>query len=317
MNKNPFPKSHKYEELIKIYSDIAINGSYKKDGTFVPPSQLFGMSGQVKFKDILKKLFTKYNIKTLLDYGAGQGSWENKVGNNQSLKNYLNLDVVNYYEPARQLDKKIISDCNLKIKKGEVVCILGNSGSGKSTLMDILMGLIKPAAGNLYIDGIKINSKNIISWQKKIAHVPQEILLLDDTIKRNIAFGVPDNEINNEKITHALQISLLDKVINNFKDGLNTKVGERGSLLSGGQRQRIGIARAIYQSKEILFLDEATSALDIKTEGEILKNLTQNKTNSITVILITHKPRYEIKLDKVIEIDNNNIKVKQIDNRNA
>ena len=101
MNKNPFPKSHKYEELIKIYSDIAINGSYKKDGTFVPPSQLFGMSGQVKFKDILKKLFNKNKIKSLLDYGAGQGSWENKVGNNQSLKNYLNLDVVNYYEPAR------------------------------------------------------------------------------------------------------------------------------------------------------------------------------------------------------------------------
>ena len=111
MNKNPFPKSHKYEELIKIYSDIAINGSYKKDGTFVPPSQLFGMSGQVKFKDILKKLFTKYKIKSLLDYGAGQGSWENKVDNNQSLKNYLNLDEVNYFEPARQLDKKIISEC--------------------------------------------------------------------------------------------------------------------------------------------------------------------------------------------------------------
>ena len=111
MNKNPFPRSYKYDELIKIYSDIAINGSYKKDGTFFPPSQVFGMSGQVKFKKILKTLFTKYNIKSVLDYGAGQGSWENKVDNNQSLKNYLNLDSVSYFEPARELDTKTISEC--------------------------------------------------------------------------------------------------------------------------------------------------------------------------------------------------------------
>jgi|TARA_B100000123_G_scaffold232153_1_gene182043 hypothetical protein len=111
LNKNPFPRSYKYDELIKMYSDIAINGSYKKDGTIFPPSQVFGMSGQVKFKKILKTLFTKYNIKSVLDYGAGQGSWENKVDNNQSLKNYLNLDIVNYFEPARKLDTKTISEC--------------------------------------------------------------------------------------------------------------------------------------------------------------------------------------------------------------
>ena len=87
MKKNPFPRSHKYDELIQIYTDIAINGSFKKAGTFFPPSQVFGMSGQVKFKSVLKTLFTKYNIKSVLDYGAGQGSWENKVDNNQSLKN--------------------------------------------------------------------------------------------------------------------------------------------------------------------------------------------------------------------------------------
>ena len=111
---------------------------------------------------------------------------------------------------------------------------------------------------------------------KKIAHVPQEILLIDDTIKRNIAFGISDNEINDEKINYALRMSSLEKLIKTFKNGIHTKVGERGSLLSGGQKQRIGIARAIYQSKEIIFLDEATSALDKKTEGDILKNLTKN-----------------------------------------
>ena len=111
MNKNPFPKSYKYEELIKIYSDIAINGSYKKDGTFFLQVKYLGCLVKLNLKDILKTLFTKYNIKSLLDYGAGQGSWENKVDNNQSLKNYLNLDEVNYFEPARKLDTKTISEC--------------------------------------------------------------------------------------------------------------------------------------------------------------------------------------------------------------
>ena len=111
MKKNPFPRSHKYDELIKIYSDIAINGGYKPDGTFVPPDQLFGMSGQDKFKKILKQLFIKYKIKSLLDYGAGQGSWENKIDEKNTLKDYLNLEKVNYFEPARSKNKKIISEC--------------------------------------------------------------------------------------------------------------------------------------------------------------------------------------------------------------
>ena len=208
--------------------------------------------------------------------------------------------------------KIIFKDCNLEIKRGEVICIVGSSGSGKSTLMDILMGLINPTEGNLYVDNIKVDSKNVISWQKKIAHVPQEILLVDDTIRRNIAFGISDNEIDDQKINYALKMSSLDRLTNTFKKGLDTKVGERGSLLSGGQRQRIGIARAIYNSKEIIFLDEATSALDKKTEGDILKNLTKNKTKEITIIMITHRPRDEIKYDQIIEVKDNSIKTKFI-----
>ena len=152
-----------------------------------------------------------------------------------------------------------------------------------------------------------------MSWQKKIAHVPQEILLIDDTIRKNIAFGIADHEIDNKKISYALEISSLNKVIKTFANGLDTKVGERGSLLSGGQKQRIGIARAIYQSKEILFLDESTSALDKKTEEEILKNLTNNKKNAFTVIMITHRPRDEINYNKIIEVKDNKIEAKFID----
>ena len=111
MDKNPFPKSHKYDELIKIYTDIAKNGCYTVDGNFVSPDKVFGMSGQEKFKEILKKTFLKYNINSLLDYGSGQGSWEKIVDEKNTLKSYLNLKEINYFEPARELSKKIISEC--------------------------------------------------------------------------------------------------------------------------------------------------------------------------------------------------------------
>ena len=109
--ENPFPQSKKYIELLKIYTDMAKNGCYNTDGSFVPANQIFGMSGQVKFKEILKKFFLKYNIETLLDYGAGQGSWENKIDENDNLRTFLKLKKINYFEPARKLNKKIISEC--------------------------------------------------------------------------------------------------------------------------------------------------------------------------------------------------------------
>ena len=111
MDKNPFPKSHKYDELIKIYTDIAKNGCYTVEGNFVPPSKVFGMSGQEKFKEVLKKTLLKYKISSLLDYGSGQGSWENKIDEKNTLKSYLNLKEINHFEPARNISKKIISEC--------------------------------------------------------------------------------------------------------------------------------------------------------------------------------------------------------------
>jgi hypothetical protein len=110
-NTNPFPQSHKYAELLKIYADMAKNGCFNNDGSFVPANQVFGMSGQVKFKEILKKLLFKYDIETLLDYGAGQGSWENKIDENNTLRTFLKLKKINFFEPARKLNKKIISEC--------------------------------------------------------------------------------------------------------------------------------------------------------------------------------------------------------------
>ncbi len=305
--------------MIIILSAVFLSSEYSSDnssivsslGAFLYGSQRLLPLAQTTYRSLSTVRSSTFSVKDIINYVKLKNiSKRKKYSEISFAKNIVLKSVVFNYPNS---GKKIINECNLEINKGEIICILGSSGSGKSTLMDILMGLINPSQGNLYIDEVKIDSNNVISWQKKIAHVPQEILLIDDTIRRNIAFGIADNEIDNEKISYALEISSLNKVIKTFKDGLETKVGERGSLLSGGQKQRIGIARAIYQSKQILFLDEATSALDKKTEEEILKNLTKNKKNAITVIMITHRPRNEIKYNKIIEVKDSKIKTRLID----
>ena len=271
-------------------------------GAFLYGSQRLLPLAQTTYRSLSTVRSSSFSIIDILKYVELKKVSKKKFFREIDFSKNIILKSVGFKYPKSR--KQILKDCDLEINKGDLICISGNSGSGKSTLMDILMGLIKPTKGDLYIDDIKINSGSVISWQKKLAHVPQEILLIDDTIRRNIAFGISDENIDDEKISYALEISSLDKVIKTFNNGIDTKVGERGSLLSGGQKQRIGIARAIYQSKEILFLDEATSALDQKTEGEILKKLTNNRTNAFTVIMITHRPRNDIKYDKVIEVKN-------------
>lgn len=143
--ENPFPQSKKYIELLKIYTDMAKNGCYNTDGSFVPANQVFGMSGQVKFKEILKKFFLKYNTETLLDYGVGQGSWENKIDKNDNLRTFLKLKKINYFEPARKLNKKIISECVVSfdvlehIFISDIPCVLYDifSYSSKLVIIDV------------------------------------------------------------------------------------------------------------------------------------------------------------------------------------
>ena len=292
------------------------NSSYNSSivaslGAFLYGSQRLLPLAQTTYRSLSTVRSSTFSVRDIVKYVELKNILNKKKCTEIDFSKNIVLKSVGFNYPKSR--KKIIQNCDLEISKGEIICILGSSGSGKSTLMDILMGLISPSKGNLYIDDVKIDSNNVMSWQKKIAHVPQEILLIDDSIRKNIAFGIPDNEIDNKKISYALEISSLNKVIRTFTNGIETKVGERGSLLSGGQKQRIGIARAIYQSKQILFLDEATSALDKKTEEEILKNLTNNKKNSFTVIMITHRPRDEIKYNQILEVKDNKIKSKFIE----
>ena len=202
-------------------------------------------------------------------------------------------------------DSSVLKDINLIIKKGQTIGIIGESGSGKSTLVDLLIGLHKPTSGEILIDGISGFQMNQ-SWRNNIGYVSQTIYLTDDTIKKNIALGVPENKINDSKIIELLKQVQLEKFINNLELGINTKVGERGVQLSGGQRQRIGIARALYHDPQLLILDEATSALDSETEEEVMESINQLKGDK-TVIMIAHRISTLVDCDEIYKIQDKGI----------
>lgn len=183
--------------------------------------------------------------------------------------------------------KNVLNQISFHIPKGNFVGIVGSSGAGKTTFVDILLGLLEPTDGTIKVDGQDI-FQNISGWQAKLSYVPQSIYLIDGTICDNIAMGIAKEDIDRERVIHALKMAELFDFVQNLPEGLETKVGERGAKLSGGQRQRIGIARALYQQPEVLILDEATSALDNETEKNITDTILKLKGN-ITIIAIAHR----------------------------
>jgi ATP-binding cassette, subfamily B, bacterial PglK len=183
--------------------------------------------------------------------------------------------------------KAAIEKISLEIPFGATVGFVGPSGSGKTTIVDLILGLLKPESGKIVVDGKDI-LEHAPAWQRNVGYIPQTIYLIDDTIKRNIAFGMDDHEIDEERLQSALDKSQLSDFIKTLPDGVETIVGERGTRLSGGQRQRIGIARALYNNPTVLVLDEATSALDNLTEKNVMESLDHLK-GSITIIMIAHR----------------------------
>ncbi len=186
------------------------------------------------------------------------------------------------------VDRPALDAINLDVEAGNMIGFIGASGAGKSTLIDCLLGLIRPLSGELRVDGKLITSDNVFSWQKKLGYVPQEIYLLDGSLRENIGFGIPSNKIDEEKIRSAVERSQLTEFIASLPDGLETMVGERGVRLSGGQRQRIGIARALYNNPPVLVLDEATSSLDTVTEREVMRSV-EELQGTTTVLIIAHR----------------------------
>lgn len=224
--------------------------------------------------------------------------------NHLSPKKNISLENVSFQYPGK-LDLAI-SNVNISIEANSLVGIVGPSGSGKSTLIDILLGLIKPNQGQLKIDNIIVNNENRRSWQNTIGFVAQSIFLSEGTIAENVAFGVPDDQINLNQVEQALKLAHLTELVRDLEDGIHTKVGERGVKLSGGQRQRIGIARALYHRAEVLIFDEATSSLDGITEKMIMEAI-HDFSGKKTIILIAHRLKTIEKCDNIFFIDEGRI----------
>jgi ATP-binding cassette, subfamily B, bacterial PglK len=198
----------------------------------------------------------------------------------------------------------VLGNINLRIDKGECIGFIGATGSGKSTLIDIIMGLLSPNSGEVLIDGQLVTSKNKQAWQTHIAHVPQSIYLSDSTISENIAFGIPKEKIDHIRVKYAAEKAQISEIIDSWKEGYQTFVGEQGVRLSGGQRQRIGIARALYKRSKVLVFDEATSALDSETEASVMKSINTIKQD-LTILIIAHRVTTLKECDKIIEIGKN------------
>lgn len=212
--------------------------------------------------------------------------------------NEISVNNINFkYESAKGITLKAVS---VSIKKGESIGFFGSSGSGKSTLVDIILGLLKANQGSVTVDGVNI-WENIRSWQSQIGYVPQTIYLTDDSLLKNIAFGIDDEKVDIVAVHRAINASQLNEFINSLPDGMQTKVGERGVRLSGGQRQRIGIARALYHDPEILVLDEATSSLDNSTESAVMDavNLLRDQK---TLLIVAHRLSTLIHCDRLYHL---------------
>ena len=206
-------------------------------------------------------------------------------------------------------DKYSLKNVNFIINKNSKIGINGPTGSGKSTLIALLLGLLKPHKGKIKIDNIDIH-ENLRAWQNNIGYVPQTTHLIDDSIKKNICFGVNEDQIDFDMLNKVINISGIDEFINTQPNKLNTIVGHDGTRLSGGQLQRIGIARALYLNPKILILDEPTSSLDKDTEEKIIQKILSLK--EITVILISHNPRIIEKCDSVLIMKDKTVNLKKI-----
>ena len=200
----------------------------------------------------------------------------------------------------------VIHGMELEIRKGERIGLIGSTGSGKSTLIDLLMGLLSPTSGRLFVDGIDLHDpshpERLESWMAAIAHVPQNIYLADSSIAENIAFGVPRHLIDFARVKRAAEQAQIASFIESSSDGYASFVGERGIRLSGGQRQRIGIARALYKQSSVIVFDEATSALDTSTEQAVMEGV-EGLSRDLTLVLIAHRLSTLTRCDRIIRLE--------------
>jgi ABC-type multidrug transport system fused ATPase/permease subunit len=227
------------------------------------------------------------------------GQQAHRGGRTSPLTRDIVVDRVSYtYEDGRP---HALRDVSVTIRRGESVGIVGPSGSGKSTLVDVMLGLLTPSSGRVAVDGRNI-AEALDRWQSQIGYVPQDPALIDDTLRRNVAFGADDEVIDEARVAEAVRVARLGELVNSLPEGLNTRLGERGLRLSGGERQRIAIARALYHDPAVLVFDEATSALDDQTEREIVDAI-EALRGTRTIIVIAHRTTTVRTCDRLVILE--------------
>ena len=220
------------------------------------------------------------------------------------LKRSIKLSNIEFTYPGKE--RPAVDGVNMSIPVNSVIGLVGSSGSGKSTLIDLLLGLLTPQQGGIYVDDVRITADNKRAWQDLLGFVPQSIFLSEGSIAENIAFGIPAKDISLKQVNKALKLANLTELVEQLPDGVNTRVGERGVQLSGGQRQRIGIARALYHEAEVLVFDEATSALDGITE-KIVMDAIHEFSGQKTIIMIAHRLKTVEKCDLIYFMEHGKI----------
>ncbi len=220
-----------------------------------------------------------------------------------TLSDRITIRDLHYQYPNSE--EQALNGLSLEIPKGRAVAFVGPSGAGKTTIVDVLLGLLEPQKGEILVDGENIFD-SISAWQRNIGYIPQFIYLSDDTMRRNIAFGLPDDKISDENINRAVQQAQLQELVDRLPNGIDTVIGERGARLSGGQRQRIGIARALYHNPQVLVMDEATSALDNITEKQIIASIDALKGER-TIVMIAHRLTTVMNCDTLYMMDKGRI----------
>jgi ABC-type multidrug transport system fused ATPase/permease subunit len=265
-----------FENIVAFLSILAFAG-YR----LIPSiHQVYSNLTQIKFSDLtLDSLYKDLCVNKL--------SSKNNTKKRLSFNKSILLKNISFAYPVTK--HSAIQNINFTIPAFSKAAIIGATGSGKTTTLDIILSLLDPSHGNLIVDGKIINDKNRRSWQNNIGYVPQQIYLSDESIAKNIAFGLETSEINYKSVINAAKIANLHNfIMDNLPDKYDTKIGERGIKLSGGQRQRIGIARALYCKPRLLILDEATNSLDSLTEKIVIEAI-QNLMGKITIIFVTHR----------------------------
>ncbi len=295
--------------VIIVIALSILNNSQESDSA-LPILAVFALGAQKLFP-ILQSMFASFaslrgNKDTLLSIFA---LMDQELSNSQNIEKKIEFTKKIEFKDVKfsySDDSMILDGIDIEFQKGDRIGIIGETGSGKSTFVDILMGLVFPQEGGLFVDGEKINIENCNSWHKNISHVPQNIYLTDASISENIAFGVPKEKINMKKVISAAKKAQISETINSFQLGYDSVVGERGLKLSGGQLQRIGLARAFYKEKDLLILDEATSALDSITEQKVIDAIC-NGVNDFTLFIVAHRISTLKGCSKIIKIEKGKI----------